>query len=318
MVRDCARLEDDPHRYNAPPCDEEEQQVNMQSANEYEAVVESSICDEVEQFDATSAVHVSPFHSLKFLTNEQFIITNSLPPLTIPPYIPLSTSFIQVPSTLHLSDTLPFSSPTIVIFSNKQSLNISPDAFPFIIKFAPTFIMSLKRQSITSISLPDEHFANEKEIEFRSSISCKLRYPPLLLNSESPVVEYIWHLWKERCDLSVSEEILEHVENKSVLTLVVELMNVSSSLFEINKNEEIELGIIFDNGCVSAVMSFPTESVKIISSLLRIIFASVTWYINVVSIIRVEEASLITRILVRYFCSLFHKAWMLTNKTPEF
>ena len=100
--------------------------------------------------------------------------------------------------------------------------------------------------------------------------------------------------------------------------LVVELMNLGSSLFEINKNEEIDLATIFDNGRISCDMAFPTESVKIISSLLRIIFASVTWYINIVSIIIVEDASLITQILVRDFCSLFHKSWMLTNKPPEF
>ena len=95
----------------------------------------------------------------------------------------------------------------------------------------------------------------------------------------------------ERCDLSVSEEILEHAENKTKLTLVVELMNLSSSPFEINKNEEIDLPIIFDNGCITWVIAFPSEPVKIISSLL--IFACVTWYINVVSIIRLQDPSLI-------------------------
>ena len=105
--------------------------------------VESEIPDDVEQLDVTDVEHVPPFSARKFRIDEQFIITNSFPPLTIPPYIPLSTSFITLPSTIHRSVRLPFSSPTTVIFSNKQSLNISRDVFPFIIKFAPTFIISL-------------------------------------------------------------------------------------------------------------------------------------------------------------------------------
>ena len=40
-----------------------------------------------------------------------------------------------------------------------------------------------------TISLPDEHITNENDIEFRSLTSCNPRYPPLLLNSESPVDE---------------------------------------------------------------------------------------------------------------------------------
>ena len=137
----------------------------MQSVNEYDAVVERSICDEVEQFDVTSAEHVPPFRSRKFRINEEFFILNSFMPLTIPPYIPLSTSFITLPLTSHLSVILPFSSPKTVIFSNKQSLKNSPVVFPFIIKFAPIFIISLKLQSITSISLPDEQLTKEQDLE---------------------------------------------------------------------------------------------------------------------------------------------------------
>ena len=119
--------------------------------------------------------------------------------------------------------------------------------------------MSLKLQSVISINFPDEDLTNEQDIELRSLISCKLRCPPLLLKSESPVDEEIWHRWKERCDLSVSDVMLEHAENKTVLTLVVELMNLSSSLFEI-KTHVVE---IFCNVSVSWVSGLLSESLKI-------------------------------------------------------
>ena len=60
----------------------------------------------------------------------------------------------------------------------------------------------------------------------------------------------------------MSDEILEHVENKAVLTVVVEFMNLSSSLFEINKHVA-GLMVLFCNGSLSWVSGLLSESLKI-------------------------------------------------------
>ena len=58
----------------------------------------------------------------------------------------------------------------------------------------------------------------------------------------------------------MTDDILEHVENKTVLTRVVELIKVSASLFEINKH----VVIIFCDGSVpSLFMYFPSDSLYV-------------------------------------------------------
>ena len=58
----------------------------------------------------------------------------------------------------------------------------------------------------------------------------------------------------------MSDEIREHVENRTELMPVVELMNSSSSLFEINKH----VVIIFCDGSVpSLFMYFPSDSLYV-------------------------------------------------------
>ena len=89
----------------------------------------------------------------------------------------------------------------------------------------------------------------------------------------------------------MTDEILEHVENKTVLMLVVELMNLSSSPFETNKQVAGLVIILFCNGS-ELVSDLQSESLYISLSFL-ITVASVTWYINIVSIIRLQDPCLI-------------------------
>ena len=111
----------------------------------------------------------------------------------------------------------------------------------------------------------------------------------------------------------MTDDILEHVENKTVLTLVVELIKVSASLFEINKH----VVIIFCNGCVPSLFrAVPSDSLYASSSFL-INLAYVTWYVSIVSNIRLEDPSLIKRLFMWNFLFARLQAGVLTKKTPE-
>ena len=71
----------------------------------------------------------------------------------------------------------------------------------------------------------------------------------------------------------MSDEIREHVENRTELMPVVELMNSSSSLFEINKH----VVIIFCNGCVPSLFRVFLGDSLYTSTAFLIIVAHVAW-----------------------------------------